>query len=210
MALLRRSEALWRVPHPRAPTLARALSGVNGAYGPMRARAARALQLGTGGVIVVASRCGRREVDECSQPIAPSIRRLRFARGCVWISSGRRLRCEMPDDPPDEPGGGPVADADRLQSWRTLSLGAFLGLVGLLLVGLLISAWPAVEKATAPANASRQAANAVESEFKMSFFGLAHMNVTAGTSLLIVVGIFGAMGSFIHAATSFVEYVGNR
>ena len=44
----------------------------------------------------------------------------------------------------------------------------------------------------------------------MSFLGVFHMDVTAGTSLLVLVAIFGAIGSFIHAATSFVEYVGNR
>ena len=44
----------------------------------------------------------------------------------------------------------------------------------------------------------------------MSFLGVFHLSVTAGTSLLVLVAIFGSIGSFIHAATSFVEYVGNR
>ena len=104
-----------------------------------------------------------------------------------------------------------VVDAELLPKWQTLALGLYVGLVGVLLVGLLISVWPAIEKASTstavPAMTAERAADETE---RMSFFGLFHLEVTAGMSLLILVALFGGLGSFIHAATSFVEYTGNR
>ena len=104
-----------------------------------------------------------------------------------------------------------VIDQELLPKGRTLLLGLYVGLVGVLLVGLLISVWPAIEKASTstavPAMTAERAADTTE---RMSFFGLFHLDVTAGMALLILVALFGGLGSFIHAATSFVEYVGNR
>jgi hypothetical protein len=106
---------------------------------------------------------------------------------------------------------------------QRLWLGIYLGLVGLVLVALLISVWPAVERATQPAPAQQgqtggqaeaggqaQAGGQTPTSVRMSFFGLTHLRASAGTALIILVAIFGALGSFIHAGTSFVEYVGNR
>ena len=97
-----------------------------------------------------------------------------------------------------------IAARQRLPKPQTVALGSYVGCVGLLLVALLISVWPAVEKATA-LPAAQATANV-----RMSFLGVFHLHVTAGTSLLILVAVVGALGSFIHAATSFVEYAGNR
>src|SRR5918994_6209182 len=104
-----------------------------------------------------------------------------------------------------------VIDEELLPKWQTLALGLYVGLVGVLLVVLLISVWPAVEKAsTSTAVPAMTPARAAEETVEMSFLGVAHLDVTAGMSLLILVAIFGGLGSFIHAATSFVEYTGNR
>jgi hypothetical protein len=105
---------------------------------------------------------------------------------------------------PEADGATTTVEQERLPKPQTVALGAFVGCVGLLLVALLISVWPAVEKAT-----SMRAAQAT-TNVRMSFLGVFHMHVTAGTSLLILVAVVGALGSFIHAATSFVEYAGNR
>jgi hypothetical protein len=94
---------------------------------------------------------------------------------------------------------------------HALGLGIFLGIVGVSLVALLISVWPAVEEVTTPPPPGAPAAAAADAEpVTMSFLGAGHLEVTAGTALLILVAVIGALGSFIHAATSFVEYVGNR
>ena len=98
----------------------------------------------------------------------------------------------------------PIAARQRLPKPQTVALGSYVGCIGLLLVALLVSVWPAVEKAT-DLPAAQATANV-----RMSFLGVFHLHVTAGTSLLILVAVLGALGSFIHAATSFVEYAGNR
>lgn len=114
----------------------------------------------------------------------------------------------------------PEEDADRNadsgdekgRNRQTLGLGIFLGLVGIALVTLLISVWPAAEEATmepAPDQGESGAAQA-EPTVNMSFLGLAELDVTGGTALLILVAVLGGLGSFIHAGTSFVEYVGNE
>jgi hypothetical protein len=97
-----------------------------------------------------------------------------------------------------------TVEQDRLPKPETVALGAYVGCVGLFLLALLISVWPAVEKATGMPTTQATA------NVRMSFLGVFHMHVTAGTSLLILVAVVGALGSFIHAATSFVEYAGNR
>lgn len=84
-------------------------------------------------------------------------------------------------------------------SWVAL-LGIFLMILGVLLISLLIALWPAVLKA---------AANPGGTERKFSWFGYDYM-LTSDAALLLVVVLVSALGSFVHAATSFVDYVGNR
>jgi hypothetical protein len=107
----------------------------------------------------------------------------------------------------------PQTTRRRRRTSFALGLGLFLALSGVLLVALLISVWPAVEDATGAGGAQQDGqaqAGAASTDVSMSFFGLVHMDVTSGTALLILVAVVGALGSFIHASTSFVEYVGNR
>jgi hypothetical protein len=75
-------------------------------------------------------------------------------------------------------------------------LGMFLVLLGGLLMVALLSVWPAVEQTTradGPGSAE-----------------VLGMSVSSGTALIALVIVTGGLGSFLHAATSFADYVGNR
>jgi len=69
--------------------------------------------------------------------------------------------------------------------------------------GALVSLWPVVlQTATRGAEASATA--------QWSPFGLGKWALTPDTALLLAVILCSALGSFVHAATSFATYVGNR
>ena len=65
-----------------------------------------------------------------------------------------------------------TAARQQLPKPQTVALGSYVGCLGLLLVALLISVWPAVEKATA-LPAAQATANV-----RMSFLGVFHLHVT--------------------------------
>lgn len=88
--------------------------------------------------------------------------------------------------------------ADR-DSWRTIAVGGYLIVLGVLLGSLLVALWPAVEMlgvATAP------------QELSIRWLG-SGFSMTPEGALLLVVTIFGALGAYIHTVTSFADYVGN-
>lgn len=101
---------------------------------------------------------------------------------------------------PGPPSGSrpvPAAQSRAVGPVGTGLLGVFLVLLGLLLVIALLAVWPAVEQTTrAGAAGSSQVV-----------FGV---SVSSGTALIVLVIIAGGLGSYIHAATSFADYVGNR
>jgi hypothetical protein len=84
-------------------------------------------------------------------------------------------------------------------------LGAGLLLFGIALTVLMVELWPAVEQGPTGQGASAQA----ESE-EVSFLGLVSFSVSADSALLLLVIIASALGSYVHAATSFTDFVGNR
>jgi hypothetical protein len=80
-------------------------------------------------------------------------------------------------------------------------LGALILGVGGILIALLISVWTAVEQAT-----STPTPKTVSAEL----LGFASISVTPGTAILILVVFAASVGSFIHIATSFADFVGNE
>jgi hypothetical protein len=56
----------------------------------------------------------------------------------------------------------------------------------------------------------RQAGDTVENKMTIDLPGMGSASVTANTWLLILILSLGAIGSFVHAATSFADYVGNK
>jgi hypothetical protein len=76
---------------------------------------------------------------------------------------------------------------------------------GLSLMASLINLWPAIERGTGSTAASTGASSTAR-----LFFGLVTVRLSASTALLVLVVIAGALGSLVHAATSFADYAGNR
>jgi hypothetical protein len=80
-----------------------------------------------------------------------------------------------------------------------LLLGALLLVLGAALVYALAAIWPAVDAATAKHPGNK----------KISLFGLSY-TASPSTALILLVVLASAIGSYVHAATSFADYVGNR
>jgi hypothetical protein len=92
--------------------------------------------------------------------------------------------------------------------WFTVWTGAALHLAfGVALIASLINLWPSIERATA--STTTVPSNGPIATVHL-FFGLITVQVTANTALLLLVVLVGALGSVIHAATSFGDFVGNR
>ncbi len=85
-------------------------------------------------------------------------------------------------------------------SW-TLLLGIYLVAWVILLAYLVLELWPTLE--------TDLQGNPLKTEVSL-FGGFISFGVTGETSLILLVMVAGAMGSYVHAATSFVTYVGNR
>jgi hypothetical protein len=78
-------------------------------------------------------------------------------------------------------------------------LGLFLMALGGLLIYLLIAAWPAIVAVTGPKPSTKT----------IHWFGLVYQP-TGDSAFLILVVLVSALGSYVHAATSFADFVGNR
>ena len=83
-----------------------------------------------------------------------------------------------------------------LAPYGSVLLGAYLLTLGVALTSLLLRVWPAVEPPVADAY-----------EIPFTLFTL---QLTGESSMVLLVLVVGAIGSYIHAATSFVTYVGNK
>ena len=102
--------------------------------------------------------------------------------------------------------------AELVPLWGKILLGIFLIAVGSILVYSLFVLWPAVHAATADqgtnANQATTASGAGEST-TISFFGASY-SPDPDVTLLLLVAVLSALGSYVHAATSFVDFAGNR
>lgn len=76
--------------------------------------------------------------------------------------------------------------------------GLLLIALGLALFSALIDLWPALDEGATPAH-----------EVAL-LWGLVDVSVTESTALILVAALAGALGGFVHAATSFGSYAGNR
>jgi len=85
----------------------------------------------------------------------------------------------------------------------TQVLGVLLLVAGAVLVYLLIAVWPAVQQATA-----QQGGGASSTTVKL--VGSLRLTLDPDSALLVLVVVTSAFGSYVHAATSFATYVGNR
>jgi hypothetical protein len=70
--------------------------------------------------------------------------------------------------------------------------------LNIVIIYLLVTVWP---DTTSPVDAS---------ESMTAFFGKFHFTLSLERRFILIVVLAGALGSYIHAATSFVDYLGNR
>ncbi|MDM0053011.1 hypothetical protein [Variovorax sp. J22R115] len=110
----------------------------------------------------------------------------------------------MPTTPTEQqdPASGPQTSAGNTATrGQILALGLGLLFLSLLLAYFLASLWP-----------SDFSANTAGSDSKpFAFVGTTmKVDVSADVRLLLIVMITGAIGTFIHAATSFSDFVGNE
>ncbi|WNZ07831.1 hypothetical protein [Streptomyces sp. 11x1] len=101
------------------------------------------------------------------------------------------------------PGSDGTADDRRLSTVSTALLGLFLLTDVVFVCGALVTLWPAVLATVEPGAEPTATA-------RWSPFGLGDWSLTADTAMLLAVVVCSALGSFVHAATSFATYVGNR
>ncbi|WP_229913521.1 hypothetical protein [Streptomyces capitiformicae] len=95
-------------------------------------------------------------------------------------------------------------DRRRLSTAATTVLGLFLLVDVVFVCGALVSLWPVVLATVEPG------ADATAPTARWAPFGLGDWALTADTAMLLAVVVCSALGSFVHAATSFATYVGNR
>ncbi|MDX3587935.1 hypothetical protein OG920_35250 [Streptomyces europaeiscabiei] len=101
------------------------------------------------------------------------------------------------------PGADGARDERRLSTVSTALLGLFLLADVVFVCGALVTLWPAVLATVEPGADPTATA-------RWSPFGLGDWALTADTAMLLAVVVCSALGSFVHAATSFATYVGNR
>ncbi|MDW8808525.1 hypothetical protein P1P68_27975 [Streptomyces scabiei] len=121
--------------------------------------------------------------------------------------SGERTDDRDPSTDDRDPGtdGDPGATAPdrRLSTVSTALLGLFLLADVVFVCGALVTLWPVVLATVEPGAEPTATA-------RWSPFGLGDWSLTADTAMLLAVVVCSALGSFVHAATSFATYVGNR
>lgn len=98
--------------------------------------------------------------------------------------------------------GGDEPEDRYVTGFGAFFFAAVLLIVGLGLLTSIIELWPTVDDATAGA--------AKNEETAALFLGLKDVVVDKATGLVVLVLFMGALGGFVHAATSFVTYLGNR
>ncbi len=122
---------------------------------------------------------------------------MRFARS---VGSAVAQSADVPAASNDVPCGrhvGPVAAA---------VMGVLLFAVALALMQSLVELWTAVDSATQ----TRPNGVAAPDHEIAILFGSIRFGTVASTSLIVLAFLGGGLGAFLHVATSFTTFVGNR
>ena len=99
-------------------------------------------------------------------------------------------------------GTRPKVDAPRMVPTALIAaLGVYLVLLAVILATLLIELWPVIEHV--------QNDDPIPENVAL-LWGLVDVSITPDTAYLLLVIIVSALGSYVHATTSFVTFVGNR
>lgn len=90
-----------------------------------------------------------------------------------------------------------MTDQTATPRGRVLGFGIYLIVLNLALIYVLVAIWPG----TMP----------LASEDRVALlWGMLELSLQPETRYLLIVAVAGALGSYIHLATSFADYVGNR
>ncbi|MFF4344483.1 hypothetical protein ACFY00_31735 [Kitasatospora sp. NPDC001540] len=111
---------------------------------------------------------------------------------------------------PTETSGGPLPGPSgqlppqrQLSGWTLLLLGALLLVEAFLCMAVLISVWTPLTTLTAEHAPTGD-------PLPWTVLGLGPWHLTSNTAMLLAVLAASGLGSFVHAATSFATYAGNR
>jgi hypothetical protein len=107
---------------------------------------------------------------------------------------------------PNNPNPANDEEQSREALWRRFALGVFYVLLPLLLIYLLFKIFP-----PQPWPTSDPETNKLVEDIPISFFrGLIRISTSLEERLLLLVMVAGCLGSYLHSATSFADFVGNR
>ena len=98
--------------------------------------------------------------------------------------------------------GGSEPGDRYVTRFGALVFGSILLFVGLGLLATIVDLWPTVDESSKK--------RARHPETAALFFGIKDVSVDKGTGLILLAMFMGALGGFVHAATSFTTYLGNR
>ncbi|MFD7732539.1 hypothetical protein ACFV6F_19380 [Kitasatospora phosalacinea] len=111
-----------------------------------------------------------------------------------------------PTETSDGPLPGPTGQLppqQQLSGWTLLLLGALLLAEAFLCMAVLISVWTPLTTLTAEHAPTGD-------PLPWTVLGLGPWHLTSNTAMLLAVLAASGLGSFVHAATSFATYAGNR
>ncbi len=106
------------------------------------------------------------------------------------------------------PGIEPSAERNPNSLFVVVVGTALLIVFGLALIASLVNLWPSIELATTATSGTGASAN-TRTTVRL-LFALVTVKVTPSMALLLLVVLTGMLGSLVHAATSFTDFVGNR
>lgn len=89
-------------------------------------------------------------------------------------------------------------------------LGVGLVVVAVFLTQAIWTIWPAVEELANRGAIEDYVDDPMPLQGLDFFFRETDLTVSAGQAYLLLIALFGALGSFVHTATSFTTYVGNK
>ncbi|MEV7215423.1 hypothetical protein AB0O31_20295 [Kitasatospora cineracea] len=98
---------------------------------------------------------------------------------------------------------GPLLPQQQLSGWTLLLLGALLLAEAFVCMAVLISVWTPLTTLTAERAPTGD-------PMPWTVLGLGPWHLTSNTAMLLAVLAASGLGSFVHAATSFATYAGNR
>ncbi|MGW4697483.1 hypothetical protein ACWEO1_34480 [Kitasatospora cineracea] len=98
---------------------------------------------------------------------------------------------------------GPLLPQQQLSGWTLLLLGALLLAEAFVCMAVLISVWTPLTTLTAEHAPTGD-------PMPWTVLGLGPWHLTSNTAMLLAVLAASGLGSFVHAATSFATYAGNR